>query len=97
MLLGRDTPGKEQRVEAARAYFADRSIYAVVAGLLGLLSPVDGIILPLFSIAAIATGIVGLAHIRRRPELLGTRLCILGLVGGVVGLGLFVVFQVVRF
>lgn len=94
MLLGRDTPGKKQRAEWAREFFATRSNYAIVAGLLGVFAPVDGAIFPLFSLAAITLGIIGLTHIKRQPELLGKRLCFLGMVGGVIGTSIFVVLQV---
>lgn len=86
-MFGRDTPAKEARAAAVRAWINQRSPYALAAGALGITSFVDAIfVLP--GVAAITFGVLGHAHIRRHPHLLGKRLCWLGVIGGCVGLTL---------
>lgn len=94
MLFGRDMPGKERRAEWGRRFVEERSPYALAAGLLGLAAPIDGLIFFPLSIAAIVVAVLGWKHIDRNPELLGKRLCVLGALGGVVGVGLFIGLRV---
>ncbi|MFG0329279.1 MAG: hypothetical protein ACF8PN_05205 [Phycisphaerales bacterium] len=86
MLLGRDSPGKAARVERVREWVHARSPFALAAGGLGVVAPIDGIfILP--AVASIVMGVIGWSHLNRTPHLLGRRLCALGVVGGIIGLG----------
>ena len=94
MLFGRDMPGKAQRAEWGRQFVARRSPYALVAGLLGLAAPIDGLIFVPLSVAAIVLAVMGWKHIDRHPELLGRRLCVLGAAGGAIGCSLFVALRV---
>ncbi len=94
MLLGRDMPGKAQRAEWGRQFVAARSPYALVAGVLGLAAPIDGLIFVPLSVAAIVLAVMGWRHIDRNPGLLGKRLCVVGAVGGVIGCVLFVALRV---
>lgn len=94
MLFGRDMPGKQQRAEWGRQFVAARSPYALVAGLLGLAAPIDGLIFVPLSVAAIVLAVLGWKHIDRNPELLGKRLCLLGAIGGAVGVSLFIGLRV---
>lgn len=85
MFLGRDLPGKETRVRVVREWVRARSPWALAAGGLGVIAPVDAVfILP--GLASIVLGFVGLRDLRNRPHLLGRRLCVLGIIGGVLGL-----------
>jgi len=88
MFLGRDTPGKEERVTRARDWVRARSPYAIAAGLLGLASPIDGLIFFPLSILAIITAVIGLREIKHNPTQLGKKLCYLGIIGGITGLTL---------
>ena len=86
-------PGKAHRAQWGRRFVAQRSGYALVAGLLGLAAPIDGLFFFPLSIAAIVLAIVGWRHIDRNPGLLGKGLCAVGFVGGLVGCGLFVALR----
>lgn len=85
MLFGRDTPGKNERVERVRDWVHARSPWALAAGILGLVAPIDGLLI-LPAMAAIGMGVYGLMHLRQNPNLLGHRLCLLGMIGGTIGL-----------
>ncbi len=85
-MFGKDLPGKERRVEWARNWVHSRSGYAIAAGMLGIMAPVDGIIFFILPLAAIIVGVLGLRDIKQHPHLLGKRLCYLGFAGGVIGL-----------
>ena len=87
-------PGKARRAQWGREFVEARSPYALVAGMLGIAAPIDGLIFVPLSVAAIVAGVIGWRHIDRNPELLGKRLCVLGVVGGVVGCALFVALRV---
>lgn len=93
MFFGRDMPGKAQRAEWGRRFVQERSPYALAAGMLGIAAPIDGLIFVPLSLAAIVVGVIGWRHIDRRPHLLGRRLCVVGIVGGVLGCGLFVALR----
>jgi len=84
-VFGKDLPGKEARVSAVRSWVHARSPYALAAGALGVFAPVDGILI-LPALASIGMGIFGWRHLDRRPDLRGRRLCLLGVVGGMIGL-----------
>ena len=90
MFLGRDTPGKEERVRLAKEWVRARSPYTLTAGLLGIMAPIDGLIFFPLSILAIIIGILGLREIKHNPAQLGKKLCYLGIIGGTVGLMLAV-------
>ena len=85
MLFGREMPGKDAWARRVRDYASQRSPLAIAAGLLGIVAPIDGIfIVP--AVASIFLGVLGLWHLKKHPGLLGRRLCILGIVGGMIGL-----------
>ncbi|MBL1217168.1 MAG: DUF4190 domain-containing protein [Planctomycetes bacterium] len=92
-MFGRERPGKDERAERARLWVQARSPYAIVAGLLGVAAPIDGLIFFPLSIAAVIVGVIGLVHIKRQPNLRGRWLCIVGIVGGVIGITLAVVLH----
>jgi len=94
VLFGRDMPGKAQRAQWGREFVEARSPYALVAGMLGIAAPIDGLIFVPLSLAAIVLAVLGWRHIDRNPGLLGKRLCVLGAVGGVIGCALFVGLRV---
>lgn len=94
MFFGRDMPGKTQRAEWGRRFVQERSPYALAAGMLGIAAPIDGLVFVPLSLAAIVVAVIGWRHIDRNPELLGKRLCILGLVGGLIGCALFIALRV---
>jgi len=94
VLFGRDMPGKARRAEWGRRFVQERSPYALAAGMLGIAAPIDGLIFVPLSLAAIVVALIGWRHIDRNPELLGKRLCLLGLVGGVIGCALFIALRV---
>lgn len=85
MLLGRDSPGKRERVERVRAWVHARSPWALAAGILGLVAPIDGLLI-LPALVSIGMGFYGFMHLRQNPHLLGHRLCALGMIGGTIGL-----------
>lgn len=84
-MFGRESAGSRARAERFQAWRRARSGYAVVSVLIGLLSLIDAVmIVP--AVAAIVTGVLGLRDLRARPELKGRRLCIVGIVCGVISL-----------
>jgi len=86
MVFGREKPAKEVRVQRTRDWVRARSPLALVAGLLGIAAPIDGLIFFPIALGAVIVGIYGLRDIKQNPERLGKRLCILGIVGGIIGL-----------
>ena len=93
-IFGRESPASQQRAERFRQWVAVRSFYAPISVLLGILSLVDLVVVVLglmLGIAAVVTGLLGLADINRRPHLLGGRLCGLSIVLGATGVTLSVV------
>ena len=88
MVFGRDSAKREQRAQQVHEWCHARSLYALVAGMLGIIAPIDGLIFFPFALAAVIVGILGLRDLKKRPALLGKRLCILGIVGGTIGLTL---------
>lgn len=87
-IFGRESPAGQQRAERMRQWVAIRSPYAPVSMLLAILSLVHLLVVFLgltLGIAAIVTGLLGLADLKRRPHLLGQRLCGLGIVLGAAG------------
>ena len=93
MAFGRDMPGKDARAQWARQYVAARSPYALAAGLLGAVAPIDGLIFFPLSIAAMVVAVVGWLHLNRNPRLLGRGLCAAGFTGGLIGLTLFIALR----
>lgn len=88
-MFGRITPQSAARAEYWRDFFANRSRYATTAGVLGVAAPLDGLIFLPLTIAAIVVATIGWCHLRRQPHLRGHGLCIVGWVGGAIGLALF--------
>ena len=86
MVFGREKPAKDLRVERTRKWVRARSPLALVAGLLGGRRIIKRHIFFPIALAAIIVGIYGLRDICKHPERLGKRLCILGIVGGTIGL-----------
>lgn len=88
-LLGRDTEAQRQRAESVQAWVQARSPYALASAMLGLIAVVDALTLLIGAIAglaAIALAIRGFGDLRRRPGVLGRRLCYLGLGLGTLAL-----------
>jgi hypothetical protein len=84
-MFGRESAGSRVRAERFQAWRRARSGYAVISGLIGLLSLIDAVmVVP--GVAAIVTGVLGLRDLRAHPELKGRRLCIAGIVCGVISL-----------
>ena len=87
--LGRDSERDLARIERFRHWAQARAPLALFSACLGLLSIVDCWTLILgvaAGIAAIITGILGLRDLKKRPELLGRKLCITGIILGAIGL-----------
>lgn len=93
--LGRETAGDVERAARYKAWVHARTPYALLSVAAGLLSIVDFFTIVLgvpLALLAIGAGAYGLREIGRRPELLGRRLCIAGIVMGGVGLVLTSLF-----
>ncbi len=89
--LGRESEADRQRVERYRQWIRARTPLALISMALGLLAVVDCVVFVLgvpAGIAAIATGLRGLREIKAKPQLLGRRLCIAGIVLGTLGVAL---------
>lgn len=85
-MFGRESERDKQRAERVRSWVHARSPYAVVAPLMAALALVDictpiGLVLGPVSIVV---GVLGLRDLRRRPELVGHRLCYAAIIGGAV-------------
>ncbi len=89
--LGRETQRDIDRTERAKRWITARSPYAIISAGAGLMAMVECITMVLgiiAGIAAIVTGRIGLRELREKPELLGRRLCIAGIVMGAIGIAL---------
>jgi hypothetical protein len=89
--LGRDSQRDLDRIDRAKRWIAARSPYAIISAGAGLMAIVDSITLVIgviAGVAAIFTGRMGLRELKEKPELLGRRLCIAGMVMGILGLAL---------
>ena len=96
MLLGRDSPGKDRRIEWAREWAHSTSPYAIAAGVLGIFAPIDGLLFFPLALAALVLGVLGLRDIRKHPERpRGRVLCFIGIVGGAIGFSLALALQLV--
>jgi len=87
-IFGRESSASQQRAERFGQWVAIRSPYALISMLLAILSLVDLLVVflgLLLGVAAIVTGLLGLADLKRRPHLMGRRLCGLGIVLGAAG------------
>jgi hypothetical protein len=87
--LGRETDADRVRAERFRQWIHARSPYALASMLFGIVAVLDaftlviGIIAGIFAVALAGFGIIDL---RRRPQLLGQRLCNTGIILGTVGI-----------
>lgn len=87
-IFGRESSASQQRAERFGQWIATRSPYALISMLLAILSLVDLLVVflsLLLGVAAIVTGFLGLADLKKRPHLMGRRLCGLGIVLGATG------------
>jgi len=88
-LFGRDSQADLQRAQRFKAWFSQRTPYAILSAAAGLFSVVDfwtmvlGVIA---GVAAIVLGTRGLKELREQPSLKGRRLCLAGITLGVLGL-----------
>lgn len=95
MVFGREKPAKKERVERTRNWVRARSPLALVAGLLGVAAPIDGLFFFPIALGAVIVGVYGLQDIKQHPERLGKRLCLLGIVGGLIGLALAIALHLI--
>jgi hypothetical protein len=85
--LGRESAADQQRADRIKAWVQARSPYALFALGFGVVAVFDfftGLGVPL-GIVAIVVGVLGLRDLRRRPELIGRRMCMTGITLGIVG------------
>lgn len=102
-LFGRPSAADDRRAERVRFWVQQRSPFALAGVMFGTLAVLDfftGVIGIAFAIAAVVCAALGLRDLRRRPALLGRRLCIAGFVLGGIGfmlsLAFFIYFSVRR-
>ena len=94
-LFGRESTADRDRVERVRLWAQARSPLALFSLMFGLLSVLDFFTMVLgvpLALAAILLGALGLRDLRLRPDRLGRRLCIAGIVLGCAGLMLGAAF-----
>jgi hypothetical protein len=84
-MFGRERHNGPGWGERFGAWCRQRSGYALASGFLGIISLPDAVIV-VPGVAAIVTGVLGLGHLRREPQLRGRRLCHLGIVCGSLSL-----------
>src|SRR5262245_42832514 len=94
-LFGKPSAADDQRAERAKIWVQQRSPFSIISVMFGVLAVLDfftGVVGAAFAVAAIALALIGLNDLTRRPQMLGRRLCITGLVLGVLGLVLCIAF-----
>ena len=88
-LFGRESARHQARAASVRAWVAARSPAALLSALFGLMAVVDSftaVLGMLLGGVAIGLGVKGRIDLRRRPHLLGARLCQVGIALGLLGL-----------
>jgi hypothetical protein len=94
-LFGRETAAEQQRAERIKAWVQARSPFALFSVMCGILAVFDFFTLVLgvmLGIIAIVLAVLGRREIRRKPELLGAKLCLTGALLGTLGLCLSLLF-----
>lgn len=97
-LFGKESSRDVARADAFKAWITARPGMAVVSLCLGVVSMLDAVTVIIgigAGIAAVITGYRGLAQIKREPALLGNRLCVTGMVLGVLGIALSLILWLV--
>ena len=87
--LGRDSLADLRRIERLKAWLSLRTPFGPLSVAAGIIAIVDcwTLILGIAAgLAAIALGLRGFRDLREQPQLLGRKLCITGIILGVIGL-----------
>ena len=86
--LGKDSQADAIRAQRVKDWTQARSPLAVSSGMLGCLAVLDAFTVILgvvLGLAAVGLGVAGLKQINTNPQLVGQRLCYLGIGLGIVG------------